>query len=363
MEYVLEGGVRKAGNKIRITAQLIDVKSGFHVWAERYDRLIQDIFDLQDDISQSIVAALKISLDDSEKESLGKRPTDDLRAYDLYMRGKEFLSRRGKKNNEAAIRMFEDALTIDPRFAAVYAALAEAYYYMYTWYDGNQSWLGKTIEASQKAIGFDPHSVGAQFAIGTVYFCQKRYGDARTTWERVVQQRPEYYDAYRWLGIVADVLGEYDTALLHYKRCTEIKPYSEEPWMHCAMTFSRKGDKERSIESHKKELELCERKLAVNPNDSVTLSRAAAAYAQGYEKEKALAAINRVLEFDPNDGLSQYNCACTYAVLGNKDGAITCLTNAINSGYKNVVEWVSNDPDFASIHDDPEFKAVIAGMG
>src|SRR5258706_8564350 len=230
VKYILEGSVRKAGNKIRITAQLIDVKTGFHVWADRYDRLIEDIFDLQDEIAQSIVKALKVSLTDSEKQSLVKKPTDDFRAYDFYMRGRELLFKRGKKNTVAAIQMLENAIALDPNYATAYAALAEACSNMYTFYDGTPEWLGKIIESSQKALALDPKSVEAQFGNGMVYFHQKRYAEAQRILEIVIQQNPEHYDASRWLGIICDLLKEYDAALKWYEHCVKLKPYSEEPW-------------------------------------------------------------------------------------------------------------------------------------
>ena len=363
VNYMLEGSVRKAGNKMRITAQLIDVRSGFHLWAERFDRLIEDIFDVQTEVSQKIAEALKISLTESEKQSLAKKPTDDLRAYDFYMRGREFLYRRGKKNNEAAIQMFENALSLDPNFAATYAALAEAYSYMYVWYDGDTRWLGKTIEVNQKALSLDANSVEAQFGIGTVYFHQKRFDEAKRAWEKVIRQNPDFYDAYRWLGIASDITGEYDEALRYYEQCARIKPYSEEPWMHFYMTHLRKGDQKASDQAQKKLLEIGERKLEINPDDAITLSRMASPYANFGEREKAHAALKRVLDIDRTDGLAQYNCACTYAVLGNKKEALTCLRNAIQSGYKNVHEWVKGDPDLVSLHEDPEFKELVAEIG
>ena len=133
VSYILEGSVRKSGDKMRITAQLIDVRTGFHLWAERFDRLVEDIFDLQNEVSHKIADALKVSLSESEKQSLAQKPTDDLRAYDFYMRGKELLIRRGRKNNDAAIQMFENAVTVDPHLASAYAGLAEAYSNMYEW--------------------------------------------------------------------------------------------------------------------------------------------------------------------------------------------------------------------------------------
>ncbi len=362
VNYILEGSVRKSGNKMRITAQLIDVETGFHLWADRFDRLVEDIFDIQTEVSQKIAAALKISLTESEKQLLAKKPTEDLRAYDFYMRGRDFLYRRGKKNNETAIRMFEDALALDPNFVSAYAGLAEAFSYMYGWYDGDKKWLEKTIEVSQKALALDPNSIEAQFSIGTVYFYQKRFREAKQMWEKVIQENPDFYDAYRWLGISSDIAGNYDDALRYYEHCSKLKPYSEEPWMHVYMTYMRKGDQNSSLQAKKKLLEVGERKLKINPEDAITLSRMAGPYADFGEREKSYAALQKVLEIDPTDGLAQYNCACTYAVLGDRKQALLCLRNAVLSGYKNVREWVKSDPDLQSLHDDPEYEALVAEM-
>lgn len=360
VNYILEGSVRKSGSKMRITAQLVAVDSGFHVWADRFDRLVEDIFDVQTEVSRKIAEALKISLTESEQQSLAKKPTEDIRAYDLYLRGRELLYLRGKKNNEAAIRMFENALSLDQRFALAYAALGEAYSYMYAWYDGDQKWLGKTSEVSQKALALDSDSMEALFSIGTVYFQQKRFDDAKLEWKRVIHQNPDYYDAYRWLGIVSDIGGSYDEALGYYEQCARLKPYSEEPWMHKYMTHLRQGDVKKANEAKKKLLEVGEQKLKINPDDAITLSRMAGPYSEFGERDKAYAALKKVLEIDPTDGLAQYNCACTYAVMGDRKQALACLRNAILGGYKNVTEWVKSDPDLLSLHNDPEYEALVA---
>jgi serine/threonine protein kinase/Tfp pilus assembly protein PilF len=363
VNYMLEGSVRKAGSKMRITAQLIDVRDGFHLWADRYDRLVEDIFDVQTEVAQKITEALKISLTDSEKASLEKKPTDDLRAYDFYMRGREFLFRRGKKNTEAAIQMFQNAFSIDPKFAGAYSALAEACSYMYAWYDGDQKWLGKTIENNQKALDLDPDSIEALFGIGTVYFHQKKFDEAKKIWEKVIQRKSDFYDAYRWLGAVSDITGDYANALKYYQQCAELKPYSEEPWMHMYMTHLRKHDQPSADLAMRKMLDVGNRKIEVNPDDNITLSRIVGAHAHFGEKEKAYAILKRVVELDPTDGLAQYNCACTYAALGKNKEALACLKNAIQSGYKNMNEWVKADPDFAPLRDDPKFKALVNEMG
>jgi len=128
------------------------------------------------------------------------------------------------------------------------------------------------------------------------------------------------------------------------------------------MTYLRKGDHDSSLEAKKKLLEVGERKLKINPEDAIALSRMAGPYADFGDREKALAALKKVLEIDPNDGLAQYNCACTYAVMGDKKQALICLRNAVASGYRNVCEWVKSDPDLVSLHNDPEYESLVLEM-
>lgn len=360
VNYVLDGSVRKSGNKIRITAQLIDVRNGFHVWADRFDRLVEDIFDLQNEVSQKIADALKVSLTDSEKQSLAPKPTDDMRAYDFYMRGRELLYIRGKKSNERAIQMFESAVSLDANFAAAYAALAEACSNMYLWYDGDPQWLGKTIQMNQKALSLDPESMEAQFGIAMVYLYQKRFAEAKRTLERIIQKKPGEYDAVRWMGIIADIVGDYESAIRYYERAAAIKPYSEEPWMHLDMTHRRKGDQKASDDAARKIIEIGARKYEVNNEDVLVLSRMAIPYARFGEKEKAMAAIRRVLEIAPNDGLAMYNCACTYNGLGMKSEALQSLRRSLEIGGNVVRDWVKTDPYFDSLREDPDFETLIA---
>jgi adenylate cyclase len=148
-----------------------------------------------------------------------------------------------------------------------------------------------------------------------------------------------------------------------YEECARIKPYSEEPWMHIEMTYRRMGNDKASDQAKRKLIDVGARKVAVNPNDAITLSRMAGALAHFGEKEKAYAALKKIMEVDPTDGLTQYNSACTYAALGDKKEALACLSHAIQNGYKNVGNWVKIDPDFVSYHEDPEFKALLAEIG
>jgi non-specific serine/threonine protein kinase len=361
--HILEGSVRKAGKQIRVTSQLIDIQTGFQIWADRYDRLLEDIFELQVELSQKIAEALKVSLSESEKESLTQKPTEDLRAYDFYMRGRELLTTGGKKNNESAIKMFEHAISIDPNYSLAYVASAEAFSFQYMYYDGDQKWLGKIIEANQKSLELDPGLNEVEFAKGMVLYHQKRFPEAKKIFEKFITKKNDYYQAYYWLGVLAEITDDYDTAINHFHRAAEIKPYSEEPWLHIDMTYRRMGDLKSSLIAGNKVIDLAKRKLEADAKDTLALSRLASNYARMGEKASALAAIEQVLELAPNDGLALYNCACTYAQLGKKDEAFRLLQKAIGIGYKNIIEWIETDPDLESVRGDPQFKKILAGAG
>ncbi len=361
--HILEGSVRKSGQQIRVTAQLVNVQTGFPIWAERYDRLLEDIFELQVEVSQKIAEALKVSLSDSEKESLTQKPTEDLRAHDFYMRGKELLMAEGKKNNESAIKMFQHAISIDPNYSLAYVALAEAYSFQYIFYDGNQMWLGKMISANEKALELDPELDEVEIAKGIVFYYQKRFTEAKRTLQDFIIKKDDNYPAHHWLGSLAEITKDYEAAIKYFNRAAQIKPYSEEPWMHLELIYRRKGDVKSAQVAGKKMLELVDKKLSINAKDAIALSRAAGYKAQLGDKISAINAINKVLEIAPNDGLVLYNCACTYAHLNQKEDAFILLRKAIKIGFRNIIAWVENDPDFEVFREDPHFKDILAKAG
>jgi serine/threonine protein kinase/Tfp pilus assembly protein PilF len=362
VNYVLEGSVRKAGNRIRVTAQLINARDGYHLWADRFDGLVEDIFDLQNEVARKIADALKISLTASEEASLAKKPTDDLRAYDLYMRGREFLARRGKKNTEMAIRMFESALEIDHNFAGAYAGLAEASSYMHEWYDGGSQWLGRAIEHNQKALELDPASIEARFGIGMVYYHQRRFGEARRTLLGVLEADARNVPARLRLGMIAERSGDFAEAKTQFQVAAEIGPHEEEPWSHLASLHRKLGDTDSAQTAAINVIEIISRKLEASLEDVVLLSRLAEAYARFGGKEETHAILRRVLELDPSDGLALYHAACANALLGETTPALMMLRRAFDSGFRAVAQSASADSAFAAINADPEFRRLVAEL-
>lgn len=362
VNYILEGSVRTVGNRIRITAQLISVQDSYHLWADRFDRLVEDIFDVQNEVSQKIAEALKISLSETERELLARKPTDDLRAYDAYMQAREFLNRKGKRNTEQAIRMFENALEIDPRFASAYAGLAEAYSAMYEYYDGDPIWLGNAIEIEQQALSLDPDSLDAQFGIAMVYFHQRRFVESKRTIEGILKQNSDFYPGHLRLGMIAELSGDLEGAKKRYRRAAELKPQDEDAWRFLVGVYRKLGNDEAAQEAALKVIEVTSRKLEASHEDIIVMSRLAEAYARFGGKEEAHATLRRVFELEPDDGLAVYNCSCAFALLGEKRSAMVSLRRAFENGFRNVAHWAKTDSAFEALRTDSEFRQLLAEL-
>lgn len=362
VNYILDGSVRKAGNRIRITAQLISVRDGYQLWAERFDRLVEDIFDLQNEVSQKIVDALKVSLTEAQRQLLAQKPTDDLRAYDFYMRGRELLYLKGRRNTENAIKMFEHAVAIDSRFATAYAALAEAYSSMYEWYDGNSTWLSKAIEMNQHALELAPDCLEAKYGIAMVYFHHGRFSESKRTIEEILKENAEFYPGHIRLGMIAELSNDLEAALKHYQRAAELKPYDEEAFIFLTGIYKRRADITAAEEAALKVIEFTSRKLEASLDDIIVMSRLAEAYARFGSREEAHATLKRVLELEPNDGLAVYNCSCAYALMGEKTAAIILLRRAFGIGFRTVAHWARADTAFDAIRGDDEFQQLLVEM-
>lgn len=362
VNYILEGSVRKAANKIRINAQLISVRDGYQHWAERFDRPVEDILDIQSEVSNKIVEALKISLTDTEKKLLAKKPTDDLQAYDFFMRGRQLLYLKGRRNTEKAIEIFEAAIALDPGFVSAFAGLAEAYSSMYEWYDGDSAWLSRAIEMNLKAQTLDPTSLEAQFGVAMVYFHQRRFSESKRVISEIFKVNSDFYPGYLRVGIISELANELDSALRYYRRAAEIKPYDEDPWRFLVGVHRKLSNFKAAEEAALKVVEITSRKLEASLDDIIVMSRLAEAYARFGSKEEANATLKRVFELEPNDGLAVYNCACAYALLGEKRKALFSLRQAFGNGFRTVASWARMDSAFDSMREDTAFNQLLAEL-
>jgi adenylate cyclase len=358
---VLEGSVRKAGGRVRITAQLVDGATGGHVWAERYDRDLNDIFALQDEISQAIVAALKLRLLPEEKKAIEQRGTTDPEAYKLYLMARQY-SITGNfgsaRRSEAIIRLCRRAIEIDPNYARPWALMANAQVNL-RWQFGREGDDG--LAAAERAIELDGNLAEAHAAKARILAQNGRFDEALREIEIALHLDSESYEVNLAAGRLYYVLRRFDEAILHFeKAATSVETdYSSAGML--VSCYSAIGDKEGARRAARRALERCEKIVAVEPDNGSALGFAVGALAALGEAERAKEWAERALLLDPDNMNLRYNFACTLITdLHDFEAALDMLRPRFETMPIEVLNWVKSDPDLDPIRDDPRFKAMLA---
>jgi non-specific serine/threonine protein kinase len=243
VDYILEGSIRKADSRLRITAQLTRVSDGFHVWAERFDRELKDVFEVQSDVSQNVASALKIKLTVSQIQRIEKKPTISIKAYDYYLRGRDYYWRLGKEDLEIAIQMYKKALEVDPQYALAYAGLADVYVYKYeAYYDRSVHLLNQAEEASKRALALDYDLPEAHRALGRVYKERKNNHEAISEFKKAIELKPDYLEAYRTLGWIYEEMRNCDEAITYAEKALEIRSSDRESYRLLGIAYFDKKE-------------------------------------------------------------------------------------------------------------------------
>ncbi len=257
VDYMLEGSVRKSDSKLRITAQLIRVSDGFHVWADRFDRELKDVFEVQAEVSQKVAQALQIKLTASQIQRIEKKPTLSIKAYDYYLRGRDYYWRLGKEDLEFAMQMFEKALQVDPQYALAYAGLADVYVYKYdAYYDRSVQLLDRAEEAAKRALALDYDLPEAHRALGRVHKDKKNYKESISEFKKAIELKPDYFEAYRALGWIYDEMRDYDNAIAYAEKALQIRPLERESYVLLGVAYLDKKEYEQAIKIFTKGLEI-----------------------------------------------------------------------------------------------------------
>jgi tetratricopeptide (TPR) repeat protein len=357
--YIVGGSVRRFQESVRITVQLVDVVTNRQVWGDTYKGKLDDIFDIQEQVAKQIVEALKLRLSFSEKVSLTKRQTVNAQAYDLYLRGQDYLYRLTKRSVEYAIQLFEKAIELDPRYAAAYAACSSAYGQMYQWFSRAEQHRDKAQELSFKALMYDSNLPEAYAAMGLSYFIWGKFDEASESSRKAIELDPDDFIAFWTLGRIHFTSGELEKALVPFRRVIALKPGFYAAYADLAQTCAGLGRKEEADEASRQLLELLPNYLLQNPDDSRARMYYAITLAEKGLKEDAIREGNLALELSPGDPMMLYNCACLYSQLGEVARAVDTLRQAIAGGYENF-GWMKYDPDLDGLRDDPGFIELTA---
>jgi adenylate cyclase len=357
VRYVVGGSVRRFQDSVRVTVQLLDVAANRQVWGNTYKGKLDDIFDIQEQVAQQIVEALKLKLSFSEKASLTKRLTDNGQAYDLYLRGQEYQYRLTKRGCEHAIQLYEKAIELDPRFAAAYARCSNAYGQMYQWFARDEKYRDKAQELSFKALMYDANLAEAYTAMGLSYFIWGKLEQASASSHKAIELDPDDFIARWTLGRIHFSLGELEQAYTSFKRVIELKPAFYSAYTDLAQTCDGLGRKEEARLARDEVMQRLPLYLLQSPDDARARITLATAFAERGNKDEAIREGTQALELSPNDPMMLYNCACLYSRLGELPRAMDALRQAIAGGYKSF-GWMQHDPDLDPLRNDPEFQAM-----
>ena len=357
---VLEGSVRKMGNRLRITAQLVNVADGYHLWSERYDREMEDVFAIQDDISQAIVKALKVILTEGEKKQIEKARVENVMAYDYYLRGRQYYYIH-RKSLEYARQMFNRAAETDPEYARAYAGVADTCSLLYMYYDAREFNLKQADFASAKALELEPDLAEAHVARGLAVSLSKRFQEAESEFEIAMKLDPKLFEAAYWYGRALEAEGRFPEAVKMYERAQILRPEDYQAPSFLAQAYRALGMMDESNAADRRAIRLMQERLELNPSDARAANLLAATYATMGESEKAVDYADRSLAIDPDDAMLLYNVCCTYTLLGRNDEAIACLERAVDKGFGHR-EWIDHDPDLNPLRGNPRFESIMRGM-
>jgi adenylate cyclase len=358
--YIVGGSVRRFQDSVRITVQLVDVQTNRQVWGNTYKGKLDDIFDIQEQVAQQIVEALKLKLSFSERASLTKRQTVNAQAYDLYLRGQDYLYRLTKRSVERAVQLFEKAIELDPRYAAAYAGCSSAYGQMYWLFARDAKFRDRAQELSFKALMYDNNLAEAYTAMGLSYFIEGKFEEASASSRKAIELDPEDFIAHWTLGRIHFTAGQFEQASELYRRVIDLQPGFLSAYKDLQMTCARLGQDAEVVKIRARMLERLPNHLLQNPDDARAHIIYAIALADTNERAGALHECAQALELSPGDPVMLYNCTCFYSALGEADRAIDTLGQAIAAGYANF-PWIKQDPDMNPLRDNPKFQALIAG--
>jgi len=357
--FILEGSVRKAGSRVRVTGQLINSKDGGHVWADRYDRDLTDIFAIQDEITHAIVEQLKVKLLPQEKKDIGETPTDSVEAYTYYLRGRQFLHRHSKSNYQLARRMFAKAVELDPLYARAYAGIADCDSFLSLIYHLDVG-IDSILATSAKALALENGLAEAHASRGLALSLGKRYEEATAEFEHAIALDPNSFEGYYFYARACFTQGKLERAATLFERAAEIKPDDYQSLILLTQIYRSLGRDENRRSAARRGIERAERELMLHPENPRPAYLGAAALVTLGETDRAREWVSRALAIDPDDVLTQYNAVCVYSLLGDIESAFDLLERLLpHAGHELKSGWIIHDSDLDPLRSHPRYKKIL----
>ena len=356
---VLEGSVRRAGGRLRVTAQLIETGQGYQLWTERFDRQLEDVFAIQDEIAARIAKALKVVLGESAAPSAGRTTPANLQAYDSYLRGRQLFHQFRRRGFEQARDLFRQAVVLDPSYTRAWAGIAEASSYLYTIFDATEANAREAESASRRAVQLDPDLPEARTALACALSSVKRFEEAWTHFEAAIRLNPNLFETWNLYARAGWLAGDLAKAVKCFDRASEIRPEDFQSLALGATAWEGLGETAEARRRHQAALDRAHRHLELFPNDGRALSLGACAAIRLGNRGLGEEWIERALRLDPDDPPTVYKCAGAYAVMGKTEEALDCLERCHAMGLSHR-DWIAHDADLVSLHGHPRFEALLS---
>jgi serine/threonine protein kinase/Tfp pilus assembly protein PilF len=357
--FVLEGTIRRSGNRLRITAQLVEVSTRHSVWAERYDRMIEDVFAIQDEIARSIAQALRITLTPQEERTIGIKPTENTQAYDFYLRGRSYLRR---ENTDYALQMFEQAIKLDRNFALAYAGIAHLCGLIYELREQSQTWIDKGIAACDRAMALAPELPEVMVARARLFYAQKKFDEAELMAQRAIERKRDCDGSWNILGRALMSQGKYEQGAKLAVDAIEANGDDYNTYIPFGVCLENIGRMAEGTKMREQMNVVLRKQLETVPEDVRARILLASNLANAGEADEAIRHLQTAVALRPNDGNTLYNAACTYGCLKMKTESLDTLKRAIAAGYGNL-NWAARDPDLNCLHDNAEFRGIVGMPG
>jgi serine/threonine protein kinase/Tfp pilus assembly protein PilF len=356
--YVLGGSLRRAGNRLRITAQLVETSTRHSVWAERFDRELKDVFEVQDEIARSITQALRITLSPREEKAIAQKPTEDAKAYDYFLRGRSHARRETRTDLEFAMQMYEHAILIDPGFALAHAGMANVCATTYEWHEKNERWIERGLASCERALTLQANLPEALTAKARILYVQKKYDEAIPLARQAIELKQDCAGAYSVLGRCYFASNRWEEGAAIVDRAIEMNGDDYNTYPALVNCLEKLGRVDEAREVRLRFMRALERQVELVPEDVRARILMAANHAFFHDEAGATREMQIAVALRPNDSNILYNAACVYGLFGRKADSLAMLRKAREAGYHNL-DWIARDPDLACLREEPEFHRLI----
>jgi TolB-like protein len=358
---LLDGTVRRAGDRVRITVTLVAVDDGFCLWSERYDRDVHDIFALQDEIARAVVTALEITLSSSDREAAHRLSTPDLDAYDCYLRGRSYFYKYDKRGIGYARDLFEQAITIDPSYGRAYAGISDCCAYLYQNAGRNPADLERAMQAAEAALKLAPDMAEAHSSLGTALSLLGRHTEAEEAFQRAIALNPNLFEAHYFYARDCFTEGRLDDAIREYEEASRVRPEDYQSPLLVAQSYEDLGHPDLAKMSRLRGIAIAEAHLRMTPDDARALYMGANGLVALGEIEKGLEWAKRAVGMGPDEPMVLYNVACIFSLANRVEEALGYVEASVANGMR-LRGWLEHDSNLDNIRNTPRFQAVMAKL-